>query len=372
MSTSGSFRLFSVRGIPIRLHWTFFLVLPYVALGMARQFEAFAASAHTSRDALLLSPGLWGVVLAIFLFASVLLHELGHVFVAQSQGSPVRGVTLMLLGGVSHIERVSRREHDEAKMAVIGPVVSLGIALVSYAIWAVSSGLPPDLRFGLFYLAQMNLAVAVFNMLPAFPLDGGRVLRSMLEPHYGRIRATQIAAAIGRVLAVAMGIFGVLFGNFLLVLIAVFVWGGGTAEASAVLHHERLAGLQVGQVTDTTVGVLSGIDSVEHAAATMVGTRVPAVLVHGRNGEVGLVTAGNIARVREQERAATPLEAIASFDLPIANASDSAADALDAMLERDLELVPVVRGNWLVGVLSRESVMRRVELDDALHRPSHA
>lgn len=368
--TSGGFRLFSVRGIPIQLHWTFFLVLPYVALGMARQFAAFAASAHTSREELLLSPGLWGVVLAVLLFASVLLHELGHVFVARAQGSPVRGVTLMLLGGVSHIEKVSREPHAEAKMAVIGPVVSVGIALVAYAAHLLVHA--PDLRFGLYYLAQMNIAIAVFNMLPAFPLDGGRVLRSLLEPRYGRVRATEIAASVGRVLAVAMGLFGVVFGNFLLVLIAVFVWGGGTAEAMAALQQERLAGVRVAEVTDTSVNVLSGVASVEHAASTMLATGTQVVLVQGRAGEIGVVSAARIARVPPEERARLPLESIGQFDVPIASTTDSAADALEAMNERALDFAPVVQGTWVVGVLSRESVMRRVALEETLHRPSHA
>jgi len=374
---SGGFKLFSVRGIPIRLHWTFFLVLPYVALGMARQFAAFAASAHTSRDALLLSPGVWGILLAVLLFASVLLHELGHVFVARSQGSPVRGVTLMLLGGVSHIEKVSREPHAEAKMAVVGPIVSVGIALVAYAGHLLLGGIAPDLQFGLFYLAQMNLAIAVFNMLPAFPLDGGRVLRSLLEPRYGRLRATQAAANVGRLLAVAMGIFGVLAGNFLLVLIAVFVWGGGTAEASVALQQEALAGVPVGDVTDTSVGTIGAVASVEQAAATMLATRSPVLIVQARTGDIGLVTAADVARIPEGERGRVPIESLARFDLPIAQASDSAADALDAMGERGLDFAPVVRGTWVIGVLSREAVMRRIQLQGTLHgglgdRPSAA
>lgn len=375
MSPLSGFRLFSVRGIPIRLHWTFFLVLPYMALGMARRFAAVAASAHTSREELLLSPGLWGIVLAILLFASVLLHELGHVFVARAQGSPVRGVTLMLLGGVSHIEKVSRVPHAEAKMAVIGPIVSVVIALVAYVGHLLVGDVAPDLKFGLYYLAQMNLAIGVFNMLPAFPLDGGRVLRSMLESRHGRARATQLAAAVGRVAALLMGVFGVLSGNLLLMLIAVFVWGGGAAEATAAMQQERLSGVRVADVTDTAVSMLPAAASLVEAEGTMMATRVPVVLVKGGEGEVGLVSATEIAAVPEPARARTPLGSIARFDLPIANVADSAADALEAMTERGLAYTLVVgAGGWVTGILSREGLLRRVQLEETLHggRPSAA
>jgi Zn-dependent protease len=363
------FRLFSVRGIPIRLHWTFFLILPWLAFGMARPFATFAASAHTAREALLLPPAAWGLLLAVLLFVSVLLHELGHVFVARAQGSPVSGVTLMLLGGVSHIDKVSRERHAEAKMALVGPVVSLGLAGLAYLGHRLVRGPWADLEFGLYYLAQMNLAIAVFNLVPAFPLDGGRVLRSLLEPGRGRARATELAVAVGRVLAIAMGVFGAVSSNVLLVLVAVFVWGGGAAEAASALRQERLTNVRVSDVTDTNVPVLAGSSSVEEAAEVMLSTRVAAVVVRGREGEVGLVGAVDVAAVPEPERLRTPLASIAHFDLPVAQASDPAAEALEAMVERNLPFALVVgAGGWLRGVLSREGLLRRVSLESTLHR----
>lgn len=366
---SGGIRLFSVRGVPIRLHWTFFLVLPWLAFAMARQFAAFAANAHTSRDALLLSPGTWGFVLAVLLFASVLLHELGHVFVARSQGSHVHEVTLMLLGGVSHIGQVSREPRAEAKMAVVGPLVSIAIAIVAYAAHLVFEGIAPDLQFGLYYLAHINLAIGLFNLLPAFPLDGGRVLRSVMEPRHGRVRATAIAATVGRVLAVAMGVWGLLSGNFMLMLIALFVWGGGTAEAVAVIQREKLEGVRVLELTDTDVPPVYGAETLRRAGDVMLATRSPVLLVRGPEGGVGVVTADDIARVPERDRDARTVDQVARFDLPLADASDLVNDALDAMDQRQLAYVPVVRGTWVVGVLSRETVFRAAQLDTTL-RPS--
>ncbi|MGZ3478268.1 MAG: site-2 protease family protein, partial [Polyangiales bacterium] len=158
-------KIFSVRGVPVRLHWTFFLALPWIALSMSRRFDGVETPS--------IPPILWGAILALLLFGSVFLHELGHVFVARAQGAKVSGITLMLLGGVSQVDHVSEAPRAEAKMAIAGPMVSFAIALVAYALslmFVVS-----DVHYGLRSLAQMNLAIGIFNLVPAFPLDGGRV-----------------------------------------------------------------------------------------------------------------------------------------------------------------------------------------------------
>lgn len=363
----GGVKVLSVRGIPIKLHWTFFLILPYVAYAMAKRFEAFANDASTHDYALLLPPAAWGLVLAILLFASVLLHELGHVFVALNQGSKVRGVTLMMLGGVSHIDEVSRAPRAEAKMAIVGPLVSIAIAIVAYAAHLVFDGLP-DLQFGLYYLAQINLAIGLFNMLPAFPLDGGRVLRSVLEAKRGRLGATEIAANLGRVLAVLMGIFGLLSGNFLLALIAVFVWSGGAAEARAAIHRERLAGVRVLEMTRSNVPVVYASETLARATDVMLKARTSVVMVRGEHG-VGFVTADQIAAIANRHRGAATLDVVATMNVPAVDAAELLVPTIDAMDQQNLRHIPVVRGDSVIGVLSREAVTRYLQLESVL-RPS--
>lgn len=364
---NGGVKILSVRGIPIRLHWTFFLILPYVAFMMARRFAAFAAQAHTRDTDLILSPGAWGLLLAVLLFASVLLHELGHVFVALAQGSKVREITLMLLGGVSHIESVSHAPRAEAKMAIVGPLVSIAIAVVAY-VGYLFSGAVPDLQFGLYYLAQINLGVGIFNMLPAFPLDGGRVVRSLLAAKYGRLRATVISAGIGRVLAVMMGIFGLMSGNFLLALIALFVWGGGNAEAQGILFRERLKAVRVGDLVENNVPVIYDSETIARATEVMLHDRASALLVRGPQG-MGIVTADQVASIDPRFRSAATVDAVAMKEAPVADVNDIVADVIEAMDARGLRFVPVVRDNEIIGVLSRENIERYLKLDTML-RPA--
>ncbi len=363
-------KIFSVRGVPIRLHWTFFLILPYVAFVMARRFQMFAVDAHTSREALLLSPGLWGIVLAVLLFASVLLHELGHVLVARMQGSRVRDVTLMLLGGVSHIEELSKRPRDEARMAIVGPLVSIAIAVVAYAAHLVFTGIAPDLQFGLYYLAQINLGIGLFNLLPAFPLDGGRVLRSMLEPKHGKARATVIAANVGRVLAVVMGLFGLLSGNLLLALIALFVWSGGAVEARTEMQRERLKGVSVEHLADFEVPVVFAEERLGRAAQIMLATRKNALLVRGPNGAIAVLDAARIARVPAADRFERRVSEVVDMDAALIDAATPADDALAYLNASGNGIAPVLRRGAVVGVISMEAIARYVELDLQLRPPA--
>ncbi len=366
---SGGVKIMQVRGIPIRLHWTFFLILPYVAFIMARRFQLFAEQADANGDTLLLPPLAWGFVLAVLLFASVLLHELGHVFVALMQGSKVRDVTLMLLGGVSHIEKISNEPRAEAKMAVIGPSVSLAIAGAAYGVHHLIGGAAPDLRFGFYYLAQINLVVGIFNLLPAFPLDGGRVLRSLLEPRNGRVRATTIAAGVGKVLAVLMGFLGIMGGNFLLVLIGVFVWAGGAAEAAAAQHSERLAGVRVAELAEWGVPTIDASDTIERAAELMLATRTTGLLVRGARGEAAVVTAQQIGAVPERARWTRRVGEIVRFDVSIVDASQTLERAMEYMMESGHPVVPVSREGAVAGVLSQERIARFAQLESML-RPS--
>lgn len=366
---SGGVKILQVRGIPIRLHWTFFLILPYVAFIMARRFQMFAELAETNGEALILPPLAWGFILAVLLFASVLLHELGHVFVALMQGSKVRDVTLMLLGGVSHIEKISKEPRAEAKMAVIGPIVSIALAGLAYGLHHLAEGVAADLRFGLYYLAQINLVVGIFNLLPAFPLDGGRVLRSLLEPRNGRVRATAIAAGVGKVLAVVMGFLGLLSGNFLLVLIAVFVWAGGAAEAAAAAHTERLAGVKVGELAEWGIPTVDASDTLERAAELMLAVRATALLVRGSRGEAAVVTAQQIGSVPERARWSRRVGEVVRFDVSIVDATQSLERAMEYMAESGHAVVPVSREGAVAGVISQDRIARFVQLESML-RPS--
>ena len=226
-------RLFSVGGTDVRVHPTFFLLLVWVAA--VHWFRGGAPAAVA------------GVVFIVLLFLCVVLHEFGHVYAARRYGIPTTDVTLLPIGGVASLARMPEKPSQEIVVALAGPAVNVVIAVVLMLVLGA--------RFDLAQMAQLqeaqttlmgqvaaaNVALVVFNMIPAFPMDGGRVLRALLATRLGFTRATRLAANIGQVLAVVLGFAG-LFGNPLLVLVAVFIFLAAGAEAGFVEARELTRG----------------------------------------------------------------------------------------------------------------------------------
>lgn len=300
----GAVTLFHVRGVPIRAHWTLLLVLPYLAIVFSIQFERVAALAGIAPASLRAPPLFWGVLLALALFVSVAIHELAHTLVAIARGGKVRDITLMLLGGISHFERIPERPGTEALVSAMGPATSLAIGgLLFVLLRAIQYG-SADLRLGVFYLAYLNLVLGVFNLLPAFPMDGGRVLRAALASRLSRRRATDIAATVGMVIAVLLGIIGLWSGSFILLMIAIFVFFGAQLEARAEQFKEALSGLRVADLLAAhapTVTLETHLDAVlplMHNAG-----RLQLIAVDGRSHVAGVVRAPDVVEIPPQARA---------------------------------------------------------------------
>lgn len=213
-----SYNLCRVMGIPIRMHLTLVIVLLFVAF----------------------TSGLPGILLAAGVFTSVALHELGHSWVAIRKGCRVREIMLLPIGGVAKMESIPTRPMDEFLMAAAGPAVSL--LLAGFFLILTVLGLFPELCGNLF---AINLILCLFNLLPSFPMDGGRIFRAFMTPRIGRLRATALAARIGRALAVAGGIIG-LFGirgvlapNIMLILISIYIYHAAGAEYRALYAQQR-------------------------------------------------------------------------------------------------------------------------------------
>lgn len=256
-ASRGSFQIASFRGIPIRIHFTLLLVLPLLALMFGRAFRMQAELAEVPAERLSGPPTLWGLAVAVGLFLAVLIHELAHVLYALRTGGKVRSVTLMMVGGVSELSEAPKRPRDEALMALVGPLTSIGIAVLLYGGLVLVRGSNSfNLQFALFYLGLLNLILGVFNLLPAFPLDGGRIVRALLSARMGPVRGTRAAANLGKVFAAVFGLLGLVSFNPFLLLIAFFVFMGAEGEAQQVRMKVALEGVPVGDLmTPRTQGL---------------------------------------------------------------------------------------------------------------------
>jgi Zn-dependent protease len=236
-----SYLLTKVMGIPVRVHITLVILLPFLALQFAPWFGRAGF--------------LFGLLCAAGVFVCVGLHELGHSWVAIRKGCHVREIMLLPIGGVAKMSSLPSRPLDEFLVAFAGPATSAALALLCRLIGGlfVALGLAP-LAILFFILSAVNLALFLFNLLPSFPMDGGRIFRAFMTPRLGRLKATALAARIGRIMAVAFGIFGLYHGNFILILIAIFVYQAAGAEYRSVYAQQMSRDwFTVGQPADVEV-----------------------------------------------------------------------------------------------------------------------
>ncbi len=223
-----SFQIARIAGIPVRVHITLLIVLPLFALGFAPRFGTNSL--------------FWGFICAVGLFASVVLHEVGHSIVAARKGCRVREILLLPIGGVAQLERMPTRPRDEFHVAIAGPIVSLGLAFLGLSSRDLFVSMHMnELAVVVSTLGFINLVLALFNLLPSFPMDGGRIFRAWLSPKIGRLAATSIAAKVGRFMAVVFGIIGLLPPiNIFLILIALFIYQAAGSEYRMVRIQEAM------------------------------------------------------------------------------------------------------------------------------------
>ncbi|AUX48023.1 neutral zinc metallopeptidase [Sorangium cellulosum] len=359
-----------IRGIPVRLHITLLIFLPYVAYAAASQFSLVARSLGVTREAMRLPPLAWGAVLAVGLFVAVLAHELAHCAVALRNGMRVRSITLMMLGGVSLIER-ERPEH-EAWMAFAGPLMSFGIGLGSYVAYRVLPA-PAEVGAALLAFAITNGILGAFNLLPAFPMDGGRVLRGLLLRRLGPARATRVATTTGRAMAVVFGILGLLSWNLILVLIAAFVYMGASAEQTRTSARDLLRGLPVARFMTDRLGEAYADEDPRAVAErllrqNLVGARV---LDDARDGqarrEIGVVTFWDLASRLERGPAPATVGAVMPVDVLRARAGDDATRSIEALASGEASAVAVLdEGEHVIGLVTPAEIQRALALAGAL------
>jgi Zn-dependent protease/CBS domain-containing protein len=352
-----------VRGIEIKVHITFVLILVWATYYWGIETAAGRQGA------------LFGVVATLLLFVCVTLHELGHAFQALRYGIAVEDITLLPIGGVARL-RVPENARQELAIAVAGPTVNVAIAAVLIAAGtltgrtviedpsAVSTAMGTATWGALLpYLTVANIGLVLFNAIPAFPLDGGRILRALLALRLDYARATAIAVAIGQGLALLLGLLGFVGGNYVLILIAIFVWFGASQEGEQVALRRAMGGATVGQAMSQRPQVLATTAPLGHAVElTLSTTQADFPVVEPGGRVVGLLTLDDLLRGLRDQPAATVGEAMRR-QFPVARPEESVAAAQGQLGEGRVRALPVVQSDGrLAGLLTAADIGEALRL----------
>jgi len=371
------FRIGSAFGIPINVDLTFLLVLPLFAWIIGSQVEQWVGILNDVFGAgiqadVLTSSSLalaLGLLAAVGLFAGVVLHELGHSVVAIRLGYPIDSITLWLFGGVASLTEMPEDWRHELVIAVAGPLVSVALGVVSLGAFALAptggSLAAVSVTFLLGYLAMMNLGLAAFNMLPGFPMDGGRVLRALLARTRPYARATRMAADVGKAVAILLGLFGLFGGGGLfLVAVAFFIYIGAAGEAQQTTMRAAFEGVTVRDIMTPAdrVTTVSADDSVADLVELMFRERHTGYPVE-RDGEiVGLVTLEDARAVRNVEREAYRVGEVMTTELYTVAPETDVMTALSELDRQSVGRLLVMDGEAFVGLLTRTDVMTALSI----------
>ena len=372
----GSIRIARLLGIDIRIHFSWFLIFFIVVLSLADSFGAENVTWSDTKSFVI------AVIAAVLFFLSVLGHELAHALVARRFGMDVSSITLFVLGGVANLAKEPPSAISEFLMAAAGPATSIVIGLIGIAVAVFTPSLIQSapalqpIQPVALYIGRINLLLAAFNLLPGFPLDGGRVFRSIL---WGilkdRVAATRVAARGGQVVAALLVLAGVVLAFRLdatinglwLAFIAYFLWNAATST----LQQERITSV----VSGAKVGPLMTTDFKSTPPGVMVGQvirdlvlpmNLRAIPVVSGDRFVGLVAIGDLRKVDQARWAETPVEAVMTpaSEFPTVSPDDPLSTALERFGATDLPLLAVIKDGRLVGVLYREAVIGYVRMQE--------
>jgi Zn-dependent protease/CBS domain-containing protein len=356
---SWSLNIGTIAGTAVRLHITFILFLGWI-------FIANWASGGPEQ-------AWYSLAFLILLFACVVAHEFGHVFAARGYGIKTPDVTLLPIGGVARLERISEHPREELVIAVAGPLVNVVIAGVLVLVFGarldfgVLTAVESTKVSMLDRLAVLNVFLVLFNMIPAFPMDGGRVLRALLATRAGYVRATEIAAFIGQGFAFALGFLG-LFSNPMLIFIAIFVYLAASSEAHFVAIRAVSRGVPVGAAMMTQYATLTPDAFIDEAVQTLLRTsqsEFPVVEADGK--PVGVLSRSDLIRTLKDRGPDVRVGDAMTAEIPTISQRQCLEDAFRILQERSAPAVAVIdAGGRLVGLVTSETIGEMMMVHEAL------
>ena len=346
-------------GIQVYMHTTFFLLLLWVA------------ASHWSQGA-----GFSGIVLGIFfilaIFLCVVLHEFGHALTARKFGIETRDIILLPIGGVARLERMPRDPIQEIYVALAGPAVNLVIAAILYTFLLTTDTFAPlsnlSVASGPFLerIMLVNIFLLLFNLIPAFPMDGGRVLRAVLALRGDYVQATQRAALVGQGIALLFGLFGLIFGAPMLVFIALFVWIGAAQEASMAKMSTAMGGIPVSRAMITDYKSLAHDDDLAAAVALTIAGSQNDFPVLKEDRVVGVLTQKNLLSSLQASGDKGPVSQVMQQSFATVDADEMLEGAFRKLSDCRCHTLPVTKGGRLIGLLTMENVGEFVRIQTAL------
>ena len=354
-----SWKIGRLWGIDIYMHATFLLIVGWVAVSYWLELHSWNAV-------------LSGVIFILAIFACVVLHEYGHALTARRFGVKTRDITLYPIGGVARLERIPEKPIEELWVALAGPAVNVGISAVLFVYLFLTNG------FGLFHgfdiasgsflvrLLEINALLAGFNLLPAFPMDGGRVLRALLAMNMDYVHATQVAANVGQAMAFIFGFAGLFIDPFLL-FIAFFIWIGAGQEANLAQVKNSLGGIPVGRAMITNFETLSPADTL---------AKVVELIIAGSQHDFPVVEDGRLAGILDRETFIKALAERGQADLvadvmrhgiPEVDTHEMIDSAMERLNSNSVKTLPVTHAGKLVGLITSENITEFLMIRSALH-----
>ena len=343
----------SIRGIPIKLHLTFLIILlAFIWVFAVNDYRIKTLGITLGFGGMDISTGLkylLGAITSVLFFSTLLFHELSHSFVAQSYGANIRSITLFVIGGVSQMEEIPREPRMEARISAAGPALSLGIGILTSAIYYTFGPVSPAETEATFKSAALivagiiafyNVLLGLFNLVPAFPKDGGRILRAWFAMRMPYIDATRRAVSVGKSFAIAMGIFGLFFGGPILIAIAIFIYLGASGEEKATVISTTLEGVKVRDVMTSVPDVIYVPPdwTLEELIDVMFKTRHMGYPVQESQASpvLGVITFADVQMVPASKRATTRVEDVMKREIISIGPDADAYDALKLMSSRNL------------------------------------
>lgn len=350
-----------ISGIKIFIHWTFLILILFVIQTHIRQGHGF-------------NEIMLGLGFIIAVFACVTLHELGHALAAKRYHFKTKDINLLPIGGVARMEGLPEKPVQELVVAIMGPVVNIAISIVLFLALKLSNAFPTSMQdmhvtgVNFWYtLYAVNLFLALFNLIPAFPMDGGRVFRALLSLKLPRIKATRVAAYTGQFIAMLFVFLGFIY-NPMLIFIGLFIFLGAQAETSTEETKAGLSRIKVSDVVMHRYSVLKPDEPLSHAVSLLLDSQETSFIVKDKDEIKGILSRKEIISGLSNFGKNIPVEKIMATEFPDLQTSDQLSDVIQKFSDGRHTLIPVFENKKFVGVLDMENISEYLQVQDAIHK----